>query len=144
MAYALKGNNYCINLAVSEHNACIEGGSFGEISLCKTVLFDMRIKRMSDGESISVGSMSNWANVTFAQYATTAEIYFAEPDGISDIGVLLCAKIEENGVKWSVEVTNDNCGMSVMEVKYPMPRVKGKDIDFFHRCSYFTVFKPQA
>ncbi len=127
----LSGNNFDVNIEVNDHSAFICGGHFGEVGLLTAPVFQMRIKNLADGKSVSVSSLSEWEKVVLLKKAEGCDLVFKNPLGIADLTVFVTAKPSDLGIRWSVEVANDNSEHSVMETTYPTPKMTGDYLDYF-------------
>ena len=127
----IKGNNYEVNINATEHSAMLESGYFGDVILMSSPLFSMRLKRLSDGENLHINSQSNWEKVTVIKSVISYDFCFKNPEGILEISVFVTAKVNGNGIRWSVEVVNDNLEYSCMEANYPTPKMTGEYLDYF-------------
>ena len=131
MICILKSRNFCLNINATKNTANIESGTFGEVSLLKAPLFNMRIKRLSNAESCYISSESIWKKIIVNSHEDTTEFIFINPEGISDLSVFVKAKLYDNGILWDIDVANDNDEISVMEISYPTPKMTGEHLDYF-------------
>ena len=131
----IAGKEYQICLECKEQSAWIENGYFGEISIEKSALFCAKVKNIDTGEYKNIYSDSAWENVRVNRHGDTIKLYFTNPEGISKLLFVVSGIYDEVGISWSVEVINDNCKWSVIEVNYPIPLL---------RASYFDLFVPDG
>lgn len=127
----LKGNGFEVRISATEHSTFIEGGYFGEVSLLSAPLFSMRLKCLKDDENLHINSQSNWEKVTVLKNISSYDFCFKNPEGISRLSVFVNAKLSERGIRWSVEIVNDNAEYSCMEANYPTPKMTGEYLDYF-------------
>ncbi|MBQ3553139.1 MAG: hypothetical protein IJA08_00430 [Clostridia bacterium] len=131
MIHTLKMSNYEINVRTDSDGAVIESGNFGEVRLLSEPIFRMRIKNIATGESKHISSESGWGKVRATKRASVTEFCFLTPEKMNDIGVFVEARKLSDGVKWSIEVINNNSDFSVMELTYPTPKMTGEKLDYF-------------
>ena len=127
----LKGSNFEVNINTNEHSAFIESGRFGDVKLLSSPIFSMRLKRLNDGESLILNSQNIWGKVKAVKNPSGYDFCFKNPEGIADVSVFVKAKVSDIGIRWSVEVANDNAEFSCMEANYPTPKMTGDYLDYF-------------
>lgn len=127
----LNGKNFEVDIDMTEHSGRICGGSFGEVKLLSSPLFEMRVKNLSVGGSRQISSFSRWEQVSVSKKFDNFDICFKNPEGLKDIAVNMTAKLSDFCIRWSVEVVNNNAEHSVMEATYPTPQMTAEYLDYF-------------
>ena len=130
MKYTLKNDYYNVEFEIANNSTCIVGGSFGEMSLIKSTLMTAVLKNVMTGEEFTVSS-EDFEKVKAHCYSHSLKVYLSEPNGLKDIVIVITGETEEYGIVWSVDVINDNSGISVMDVSYPLPVICSDHFDMF-------------
>ena len=126
-----ESKNYKVEINVTENSAAVEGGFFGEVSLLHSELFSLRVKNTQTNESTVVTSENHWEKISIAKSAESVDLVFKNPEQFENISVTVTAKLNPDGIRWLVDVTNDNNVYSVMEVTYPTPKMTGDYLNYF-------------
>ena len=134
MIYKISGNDFFVDIQINEDGANISAGRFGDMSLLSSPVFEMRLKKLENGENILLSSDSGWGRVEFKENEDCRELIFDNPCGISDITVFVNANVYEHGIYWTEQVVCDSNEYSVMEITYPTPKI---------HAQYFNLFVPQ-
>lgn len=129
MIYNLKGENYSVNISVTDSSASIDGGYFGEISLAKTPLTRILLRKLPEAKEFWVTDGFN--KVRAQKYGDTLRITLSEPMGIPDLTFVVNGTADSDGISWSVKAINDNPDHSVMSVSYPLPQLTAEKFDLF-------------
>ena len=78
MMHCFEGTEYQLQLEIRENSVHIAGGHFGEIELLPSVLFEMRVKNLADGQSITLSSESRWESVQVGKKEDALDEYSLE------------------------------------------------------------------
>lgn len=131
------GNNFSVDIEISENSASICGGFFGEVQVLQSELFFIRIKNVNTNEFVTISSLDVWDSVECAG----GKIVFKNPSGINDITAQINAVLRTDALEWICKVDNKNEEFSVMEISYPVPVVSSKSVSAFVPTTSGRVIK---
>ena len=137
----ITGTQYQVALTWNNHAAWIEGGYFGEVSVCKSSLFQATLRNTLTGQEVKLSSESWWQEICVISHdldrnrKKCIHFSFLNPETIPELTFLIKGIGDDTGISWTIEVANDNSQWSVMEVTYPIPLLQ---------ADYFDMFLPIA
>lgn len=132
MIYTLKGENYRLEINVEKNKTEFSSGFFGEISIISGEIFTLTAKDVLSGESIIINSLS-FEKVCANKNENLIEILFENASELPEISVKVSGKNDKDGICWFVSVQNCSSKFSVMNITYPVPKIKS---------DYFNLFEP--
>ena len=139
--FSICGEHYCVNIRITDQEAYISGGHFGEITLCEFRLFSTELKNCRTGEKRIVTSRSSWRRVFSENNEKFIKIKFIDPEELHGIVFVVKGTKDSEGLCWTVDVMNDSNDWSVLSVTYPTPLMSAEKFDFFIPLTCGRVIK---
>ena len=124
----IKGKEYFIKLEYDSQSLNIACGSFGEISILKSPLFELGVKDLQSGICKQIKSSDIWKNITVNEYDGALCITF---EAAEDFAIEVKADYDPDGISWYTDVINQNQDLSVMDITYPTPLMTYEDFNLF-------------
>ena len=130
MGLVLKFGGGEINFSCDGHSLKTEGGKLGAFNLAPSSLFDITLKKIGTGETLTLDSSSYWQKIS-TQKGEFFTVRFCDPEGIKGLTVTVKARTENDAVVFNVSVNAENDDVSVLNVSYPLPVLTTTNFDLF-------------